>query len=804
MKFYRAVYCASQKTIDGYNGFGFRTYTESMPRKYLTIIDDFHSVKTGSCPSLKTTPLFENRHLVLDMPKGYEFRKVIVDEGKEIYVLLRKVIVGFDWPFYESFTPKRTGNYVVDYLVFESLPTPDVFNLLYEIDDSFTFLPKNIVPSDDNMELKQLEVGDYPLLKAETFERIKGAPKITSQWVLELLWALHEGFIQNKPTIVKVPHQDAAVMVADLYSLLPAEVIAKNTFITNYQENGLEPNVELFVINEYYPHTIYEGQCIYSDFLSSQFINTTTRTLFESELSTWLQKNEIGKLKEFVTWIFSENYKKIHEKSEECIRAAYALTTKTLQYEALTNENICNFLAEQGLTDSDKQYIDSLIGIELNKLSDEDSFVSLAKQLEQIEKHIPIQNCITKYAPQVSQWLLETAQRFVTIWNRIDYTMLSKYFDSKVFESKESLLDEKELFPYWNKMYKLFYSKSKIEDKTTIADRMFRLNLERSIIESVMTELFDNDAQIAYYKNAILQKPSLVSDIWPLLQEKINTVISQRETLAVYYKAFWAEKTFIPIFLFEYKKGVYTKDYSSFSQILKPLITENETFAKQIKDNYIEDGILSHFSDKILTSEFSEESRTEAVNFFYDFLKPSSQGDFESWKNIYTVLAQDENSVSPQNVKTLYSIATKINAADFKKKFLPIYLESLTEDEFVADATLSDILQINEKNVIDWCCDQGRKQYKAKYIGAILQFKKVAYKDAQELLPQYGFTPEEQVEFNSAYYKKELRKEKIKNFFIKLFHKKESENIENTNSISQPTNSVESISEDTPNEFPKQ
>ena len=450
MKYYHLIYNSSQRTQNGSTGLGVRTYTKGMPNEYITILKDngFFSYSSGSLVQPSPKALLEDGNIIRKYPATYRFASFFVSEGKTIYVLSRTVTVGFDYPYYVKFTAARVDNFVVDAYIFEEFPSMEAFEMLYEspAPDSNGFLPRNVVPSPENEEMKVLSINEMPLFEPEEkpFKCTELHP--VSDLSFELLFASLEAKRKNLPLLVKCAPEQAPSLMSDLLRLLP-EASRKNAFFyTNYQLEGLKEGFNFFFVNEYYKYD-YEsyGQFYVFDTTQNSKIQTKEADTYRQELIKLFNEGRTEEYQRLISWILGPIYAEIKDKDDNTKKVlfCYTLDSKNFNMNDVfrDNEEVWSTLKAYFAKDKANQQLfdkNFTLYLESDKITGE-KFIKLLKITDKIvDFGFNVNAVIANSKKVISSKIFETPDTFKGAIDAIGIEKLKRYIDLDVLNNNLS------------------------------------------------------------------------------------------------------------------------------------------------------------------------------------------------------------------------------------------------------------------------------------------------------------------------------------------------------------------------------
>lgn len=499
MKYYHIVYNSSQRTQDGSAGLGVRTYTKGTPKEYINLLKDeeFFNYNSGDLSQPSPKALMEDGKIILNYPATYRFAKLFSAEtGKVIYVLSRTVSVGFDYPYYVKFVAARVDNFVTDAFVFEDFPTDKTFEILYEnpAPGNQCFIPRDRVPSPENLEMQTLSLGEMGLLEDE--EKSFACQELgqVSELAFELLFAYIESCRLRLPLLVKCSATDAPSLMADLIRLLPAEMQKETFFYTNYQLEGVKEGYKVFFVNEHYKYD-YEstGQFYVFDMTQNTKVATDESGTFREEWKRLFNDDNKDEYLKRLKWVLSPAYEWVRGKKDSTKQVFYnyLVDPKSFNFNQvfLGDDELLTSLSDYFAKDrNNQQLFDKHLGV--NLVHDQvkgNNWLSLLQFVDKLEsKGFNLKEVVSNAKKGVSCKLLESPEVLKNAIDSLGIKSLDKYIVKEMFEGRKDYLEADELKKEWPKIYKYFYPVSEQNDYVKILSKMLSLNLSESVVDEVI------------------------------------------------------------------------------------------------------------------------------------------------------------------------------------------------------------------------------------------------------------------------------------------------------------------------------
>lgn len=797
MKYYHVIYNSSQKNRSGGVGFGVRTATEGTPEAYIDFIkeQDIFSYNSGNCPSPNPKALLENGELILTMPAGYVYTKLTIPSAGTIYVLARKIPVGFDYTYYMKYTAGRLGNYVVDCYLFEEKPTAEIFEMLYEQPASGGnyFIPRTPVPSPQNEEMKAISLEQQPPLPPCEKPFGSAARQAISQHAVEVLFAYIEAKKAGKPLIVNYPWKETGTIAADFYKLLPQDLAADTTCYTNYQEEGVKEGYEIFFINEFYPYEIYESQVYYLNLAKGDAASTKESEAFKENMLSKLQQNDLKSIHNQVKWLFSSGYAMIKDKSSQTNNAFYIYCIEpelfTLNMMERNDEFVTLLSSYIAQNPAHQEPLFSLLNGQFEESKDSNSLSRTIKTIEYLEsKRINLSSVIDQQKRAVSNFLLQAPENLKVLMQTIDFAQLKRYFDKSQFEQKEEYLDNELLNPYWYELYTWFYTAEKQSKKTEITSRMFRNRVPDDIKKRIISDLFTANERVALFRNTLLSDPRSFSVYWPFLEAYLTELNSPAAlNLIQDFSSQKANQEFAPLFYYHITRMSFREDTLKKLDALSSLLRENAALKELVMRGLNKNNIYETIYISLKESARRGQNNEMLVQSIANGVIPVLQGNIpdvqlQKWLDIQIVLSASADEVNEKNFRRIYELTKEIQAKEFFRILVPTILQFTTQPEItnrVHDICTclnwrrSEFLNVvrNPKFKID-------RQHKIDYYGCILQETKATLKDAEELIEIENIDELSAERLYTTYFAKEYKAKHRKSIFAKilsLFKRKKKE-----------------------------
>lgn len=501
MKYYHIIYNSSEKTQSGSVGLGVRTFTEGMPQEYIQLLQNngIFSYNSGKLEQPNPKVLLENPNLMDNYPITYRFVKLADPiTGKELYVIARTISVGFDYPYYIKYTAARVDNFVVDAYLFDAFPGMEALQIFYEDAKAgnVAFTPKTPVPSQSNEEMKQLSLGEMPLLKQEEKSfACNELPTINADITSKMLFAFLESLISKKPLIIKSDANDAARLMVDLMRVVPASLVEKMTFCTNYQLEGAQEAYNIFFVNEHYKFDYsYARQFVELDLSSDNVFETIEAKLYGGVIKSNIPNN-LQEVHKYINWILSPVYLENRnvDPTIKSVLFSYLMEPNNFAFANMfpQNNDLWNilkncFAGNKALQNRLNSCVDGVLKEYIQGNANADSIMKINALSDY---GFDLSGVIAPSKSAISKQILSSVSTLVDSIKKLGgFKNISKYLEKSQCEEKHAYLDTPEISAYWMDMYDLFYS-TKQKQADYIIPKMFELKRSDADIQKVMMNL---------------------------------------------------------------------------------------------------------------------------------------------------------------------------------------------------------------------------------------------------------------------------------------------------------------------------
>lgn len=792
MKYYHVIYNSSEKGIDGGRGFCFRTYTQGTPSSYLAALqeNEILNYSQGECEQLMPAILKQNPDKIKDCPVSYFFRKLAI-EGKFVYVLGRTIPVGFDYTFYIKFAPGRMGNYVVDCYMFDENPGSEVMQMLYEDPASGAnrFIPEDPAPKEGNEEMKNLSLSQMDALPVEEKSFTANSLPPISDVAIKVLFSLIEAKKKNKILVVRTDWKKSAAIIADLYRLLPNDIVEDFCFVSNYQEEGIPKNVQILFINEYYSYTFSDNMAVKFNTVDA-WVETPEYVTFGETLKRDLNNN-IKSVYDIVKWLLSDAYYRVKDKSKETNAAFYQYCIVPEEFSLTTldnNEEFIALLADHiSKKEKNKEPFMTLVANKVNSVTSAKEAANIVDYLESLKKNnFDVAEIGEKFKSHITELVSSSAKDLSMAISMTDggLSVLSKYFDKSILEKKNSFLDDSVLKGKWVDLYKYFYNSKDLEgnNRKNVVERIVEIGLKENEILTVLKDLYsDKESAIvaSLLKEEISKNPDKVKVYWPLLVNYIEThgQSDAASDLVDMFKEQLSNTDFAPIFFYQFKKNGLSESPEKALTALKN-VAESNPKLKSLFETEFETSIFNQLYSEIIevvknddsrSSEFAESIKENVLDFF-------SKNVTGEWKTLYNYLASNENSVTEKNITEYLSLADSFKSESLFKgiqnQIISIALKS--SDDNVVKMTVELLRNFVSSDVEEQLAifsDKKKQSGAQKFIIEILKQNKIDIKTTEKFIADEIIHVDDSDDLLNKAYGDQYESYKRKNFIKKLLKK---------------------------------
>lgn len=821
MRYSHVIYNSSEKSQSGAVGFGVRCSTEGMPVEILNAMEEneiFSFTEAG--PSLTPSALVANPEAIRQIVPTYFFRSIPLPDKSRIYVLGRKIAVGFDYTFYLNGKPGRLGNYVVDSYIFPQPPTAAEFEILLEDPESGSnrFIPSSPVPTTDNLEMREISLGHKPYLPVEGRSFTSRTRIGISQQAIELLFSFILGRKEDKPVLVKTGNLSPTRLMAEVARLVPQQQIGNLTFLTNHTEEGKKRGINIVFINEYYTFEIFKKQWIMLDLENNEKCVSDEATLFRQTVENYVARGDFEAIHKLVGWCMSEMYEK---------GKAFNKDTQTQLYNYVYNyqafeSNIQRMAKDENLRLTLKDYFvkhpeekrrfDNSLHKWFNKL---DSLNGLWEWMNFViavglsDNAIDCSNVITSYKGRITSEIFSDEKSFMEFYRRFKsrFNVALKFIDSNAFPDHNEFLSS--YGSDWEDLYALFLA-DKRHDHEYLVERMVNDGLDSKVMSRIVSKEFKSPEEYISTLFKILKKrdPKTETKIAKMLFKSIR----DRDDVKVDFFRVFADKIgdwrYTDLFMWQLSnqsKAVNMRRedvinlYTSIMSFLK-----NDSAMLWVSQNEGKQTFVKLYQSLKSLLKNKELSYQEAYDICTDIYKSGySQGiSTVPFENL-SIVVTNGKVTNTKRINEIWKLAVELNKIDYLRSLVYDYSTYLDEEnpKGIGDFTtiVLDNNVMSREALANFAKDRTYRDY---YYYAIIQYEKFkAQEKLDYLMNEIGMTEEVALNYLEKYFPKSYEKimksrepsivSKIGGFFKNVFSKKE---IDPANSQEDNSTSAESRS----------
>lgn len=811
MKYYHIIYNSSEKPMEGGVGFGIRTVTEGTPKELINAIndincfsDDWESYTDKPAPA----KIKEDPAIIETIPKNYAVTSITDEHGKSYSVIARRAYVGFDYGFYKNGMPTRTGNYVIDYYVFDSTPDSSAYEILYEkaLPGSNHFIPKSVRPTEDNEEMREISVGAQAALPVEDRPFKAAVDNMLDKDVVKLFFHYLNALQNGKKLVVKASREKALKLTADLYRMLDSESAKKMRVYINHRSQGINDNFDIFFIHEDYPHPVYPALYNFVEIDKVGMPATDEARAFGEDLEKFVTDSfEENKADVYDTlkWLMMPEYSTVKKLSKPTIDSffLYCIQPGNFTYENLfpagkPNDEFLRVLCDYSKKDrKNADLLKDIVAQRMNDVNPYDVVKAIKEYNHLIAMGFNLADVTEDVKRNVCTQLLSDINLFRNAIDTLGLKAIEKFFDKEVFENHNDYLNQSTLDTYMPELYKWFMTDAEQKDMHKFLYSHF---LSRPISKDIFHRIIDNvygrdeDNKIAFFIICLKDYQMNVSELWPYIKHYLDRSANIYDFLKVFADRH-DDGEYAP--LFHHSIVRKKKEYAKPENIGKvtEILTANPDLKHLVQKNYKSDGIYEELYRNL---DVLADTDTRMA---YDVLRDNvidfgiNDDKFKTLEiYIYLKKSKDYKYMEDCPKQKLRAVYDKVNEHQNKELF---------------DGLLPYFVEMTRKNLIspEELALQFRKYYPSKeeistyqmlkrlvprkdwidMIGAVVKEDKLRFKEAMALSKQFEMAPEQVDVFLTRCYEKDYKSykriNKIKNAFssiIKLFKGKKKEEAE--------------------------
>lgn len=780
MKHYEIIYCSSARSWGGGNpGFGVRTITPGIPEEYIGLLESkgLFSYTSGSFVRCYPDVLINEPEKLAEYPVTYTYRKYPTQSGKDIYVLARNIYIGLDYSFYDGAASDRVGNYLVHAFIFEQQPPAEIFDMLYcsPAPGSNYFRPQDFLCRRDNKELIELLTGD-PKPLAETGETFTTADRQVTPSSVEaaLMYAELRG--SGKQLVVKCKSAETARLLAGVMTLLHPEDAVKTWFQTNYNGYGVQPELELHFINEYYEGEIYPDKGHVMDFTAgSTAAEGRGKEIFGAKLVEYLKAGDLKRVQTVMRFLLSETWQKIKGELDEVINMVYGYSSEPesfslMPYNEKVLELVCRFITTDGWrADTLLDKLSELIGRQTaESLS---AAILVASRMEKYGvSTAPLRPNATA---AVSGVFCSGEDNAFALLNDpgTGWALVAPYLDAgTVAGCREMVLKSRKLVQWWPELMKLIYGNSGGTGLSQVVESALLLipdqpNVYGPVFEAVQP---DSKKRLETYLDLFERHQDKVRFFWSLIRPVLTDDKLQR---LKYTENDNPETAEMLLEVFDRQASACT-DLGELTAELSDCISKNASFRAQMKTRG--QGLFSKTYNLYEAAVAGRKPGIAALEPHISSIASATGKDYSGYLGDLRAYYENKTVTGHDSVSYLLTVCCKHGCAEYGRSLLDKFLPVL-RDRGDADLLSKAYVKFNHKDLPLFAGDINREvkqdQLKTEALAAILQAKGTDFEAAMELLEPFPDNVKDGVllQVHESRYKSWKRSRRVKAFFGGLF-----------------------------------
>ena len=763
MKYAHLLYNSSEKNQAGSVGFGVRCSTENISPSIVDAMEEkeiFTFSENG--PALTPASLISNPEAIKQIVPTYFFQCLSLADKKRIFVLGRKIAVGFDYTFYLNGKSGRLGNYVVDTYIFDQAPSADAFEILLEDPaiGSNHFIPSSPVPHLNNLEMRNISLGHKPYFPEEEKPFKANTPVRISPKAIDLLFAYIQSRKEGKPVLAKATIGMPPHLMAELALLVPPREIENLTFITNHSEEGKKQGINIVFINEYYGYDVYKKQWVWVNLENEEAMITPESILFCYRVEECIAQGDFANVHNLVSWCLSDLYEKGKSFSTDTQRQLYnyLYDFKSFDIEWVAKDRDLR----NTLNDYFRLYPEEKFRFE-DTLQKKFSFINTVEELwewiELILKLNPIdcQVTIDTTRGDISDFLFQTPENVRSFYERYCtcFGEVQKFIYSDRYIKHKTYLSTEALRPYWVNLYRYFFDdKIKAGNKSYLIEQLILDNAPSDTIQSVIkNEQFTADE----YINSLLSLLGKIKSGEIKVDEESEKRVTELmvEALKVPHSV---EIDFFELYKDELKVLYFTPLFkwqlASYASIDKENIKQYVAYLLMFLQNpEAEKWELSSGGKQVFQKLYTsliwmlknygipgEEVKELCGKIYYSGYSQQNVDRFD----ILSIVAGRDNNVDLKKIDRVWDIAFEIDDSDYLRTLFPLKFKSVEEksdeeiDKFVAFSFECQLRTLNEL----WTSASNSKR-KNEFRKSVLRNSKLGTNVIKFLTLEGGMTDEE-------------------------------------------------------------
>lgn len=793
--------------MDGGVGFGIRTATEGTPENLLKAIkeitfftDDWEDYETKPTPSqLKDDPA-----KIEQVPMNYAVTQLTDEEGKRYFIVARRAYVGFDYGFYKNGMPTRPGNYVIDYYAFDSVPSRDVYEILYEnaLPGSNHFIPESVRPTTDNEEMIAISVGAQGPLAVEEKPFSANTQDELTKDAVKLFFYYLQAKSANQKLVVKVSRKNSNRLLADFYRMLGPVLSSEIRTYVNLRSQGTNDNFDIYFIHEDYPHQIYPGLYNYIEMDSAEIPDTFEAKTFANDImnrvcSSYEENKEDAD--DLLKWVTMPEHDLVKNMSKETNDAffSYCVQPGNFTYASLKESNgilnrelldaLCSYTSK---STANAMRFNEVVTEVMSDIAP-DSVISLIKDYNELENvGFSLDTVTLSIKKKVCSVFLSDISIFRKLLAEVHPENISKFFCKELFEEKHDYLDSPLLDKYMTKLYNLFYTEEELQKKGQCLWRFMRRDIDKGIMFNLIDNIYQEQEQkIKFLINILHKELKPFNAVWEYLEHYLNNGADNTDFISEFREK-TTDESYAPIFYYSLKKNRNGLDSLEKITQTSELLAHNKALKTLVEKGFSSDDIYSAYYKFIdaQCDEKPDKCLEHIKNNIFCFLNVNDNKWNVLKEYIELVININEGKEigklsKDRQVDIFNKIAEHKNTTVFNT-MLNDFISLVRNNRIHVKALAAIYKKMNPQHdcITTLANLDSHKDWLEMAEAVIIDNFEMGFVDATQLLEEFGYPNQLQERFLSDHYKKEYKryrlKHKIKSFFkpiISLFKRKDKE-----------------------------
>ncbi len=784
MKFYEIFHNSCQKSGSG--GYTISSMTEGTPTEYVDAIRPLlYRYDAGLYKGANQTELFKDTSLILKFPVRYAYKKVSLEGGKKLYVLLRIVPLGFDYSYYLSGKATRLGNHCHHVIIFDEEPSASVFDIFYEEpqNGSFRFAPEDRVPYQENAEMRALMLCEKPIIPASDKPFSSAHAENPSEGAYNTFFHYIEARRSGKRLVISCQEDRKTGLIADFYRLL-FSYAGQTTFDSGVYTDGAidEAAVNVTFINEYYNQVnsgeMQEGYSSKVFCKASEAPDTEEYQKYKDLLKSLMNSGNLKNAAMVSEWLLSKDYEKVSGIDNDTSHAFLWLCNIP---EILTVED-CSNRELMRLVGSKLEASSRPVAVVQERLQEKlrtavagagiDGLIDAVKFLKESENlGIDIKRIVETDREKVCELILSSESNLVHVYSGLDRALFERFVVREQFAQKAAYLKSDEVKPFIQQLYPYFF-----DSKRSAFPFLLKFYIQAPDGVQWLTLLRDSSPEASYregvYIMAVDKTPHHVDRLWKLFYDDLKDSMSK--DLVSELSAHQSDPAFAELFYHSIRQRASRQPELVLKQG-RELALKNEAYLSLLVGGEKKNRVYGQLFDSVV-SDFraGDAKRMKALikESVIDCL--GGKIDVTDWSLLYMILEGNlEESLDRQ-----YHIARKLSDKSYFNRIAYKRLDGISKMMDV-QSIVEDIVEQKDFDREEYLKHIGAfsGQKLVKCLGCWMKAEGMSFKEALKLLDDINSACREDVlssfyqdEYKS-YVKREKMKNGIKNFFRRLFKK---------------------------------